>query len=122
MQVDRENACQDLNCPCGGGTKGSCDPSTSVHLHGPEFLHGALKLAVLIVPQLRPIHCDWKDVCMVEELLVLEAESLDRVIQEHHCLHCGEGLGGILLQMLPEQERSIKEEVQIPPEGTRIER
>ena len=122
MQVDRGNACQGLNCPRGGGAKGSSDPSTGAGLHGLECFHRALKMATLIVPQLSTICSDWEDTRMVEKSFVLGTESTDRVSQGHHSLHHGEGLGGIALRMLLEGERTIEKEAQVPPVGVQAER
>ena len=95
--------------------KCSHDPLTGVSLHGPECLHEALKAAALVVSQLSSIYSDQKDAHMVQELFVFGAESVDGVFQRHHCFHHGEGLGGIMPQMLLKEKQPIKEETQIPP-------
>jgi hypothetical protein len=115
MEMNGGEACQALYSSSQGHAKHPCDPARGFTLHGGQGFEGANVLGSLVVPESVAVRCDQKNAGMVQDPFVLGAKAPSRIPKHPHRHDSGEGLGGVVPNMLLECQLTVEKESQVAP-------
>ena len=121
VELNRDETCQSLNPTSGGGAKCTQDPEGSLVLHGCQERDLRLSGRSSKEPEAKAIGRNRDYTEAVEELFLQGKQTTSRVAKYAHCLHSGQGLGGVEANVFFERETSIKVEAQVSPVSLGLE-